>query len=821
LNRNTIDFGIDLGTTTSIVAVANEDEIHIFQTEFGTNFLPSVVRIYKGQTTVGERAKNKIHIDKENTHSEFKVFMGTDTKFKFKDSEIEMKPEELSAEVLKKLKHIVHTKSKENMQNAVITVPADFKTHQSAATDKAAKIAGFNQHDLIQEPVAAAYAYGAQNISNNSYWMIYDFGGGTFDAAIVKILDGQLTILKNRGDNNLGGKIIDWDIVNKILAPQVRKNYNVTEFNRKNPKWIKAFAILKMLAEEVKKILSEQEEAYVDSDTLGIDNDGEDILLECTVKRKELKAIMDPLIDASIRKCEEALEAAHLKSSAINKMIMVGGQTLSPYLREKVLEKTGISQEYQKDPVTVVAQGAAIYASTILASKIIDDHQTYEIEQISDAAGNSLEPMIAGIVKAPQNKSLEGYTITIIGEGIDWSSETLNLRPSGNFRSNALAEEGLNRYKIVLADPLGNILPTSPEKLTYRYMVNELPEQTLTNSIGLGLADETYDVILTEDSPLPTASERRVYATQKEVLKGSDEFINIPIYEGNNTQKADRNQHLGSLVVKGKNMKMTLPRGSEVEIIMEVDESRLIKCKAYIPVLQVWEEGIIDTNESKIDLNELRSDYIKENERLLSITSDPVANNNDCQRIIAEINNEKLIEQIKEAIYSDDVGEESLIECESRLRTLKNLLDIAEDIVNIPKKIQKFQAEYDKIKQYIEGQCPERLFDLENLHNDLEATIANKDIESLEVKMKEVYQIQNQCLFNDCNYLIARIKYLDLNGTFDEKKEALAKNLIAEAKKLKCPEEKYGLQSSISQIEGMLKSQIAPNPQIQKDLMKF
>lgn len=370
--RNTIDFGINLGNKKSSVAVATKDGTEVFQTDLGTNYVPSAVWINKkGTIIVGERAKNRLNIDKDNVQSEFQTFMGKDKTYIFKDCGKELKPEELSAEVLKTLRQIVKQRINEKMVNAVITVPAVFKVTQTSATYKAAELAGFNIIRLIKEPVAAVFAYITQDESENALWMVYDFGGKTFDVSIVKISDDSLTVIANSGDTHLGGENITHDIVNKIFVPYIKGKYDITDFNLQNSKWTKAFAILKKEAERAKKQLSNLKEVELFIDPLGEDNNGETIIMRYNITQEQLAEIMDPYIEQSLNKCHETIQKADVKSSDINKMIMVGGQTLSPYLREKVYRNIQITQEYSIDPVTVVARGAATYAST---KKIDIDH---------------------------------------------------------------------------------------------------------------------------------------------------------------------------------------------------------------------------------------------------------------------------------------------------------------------------------------------------------------------------------------------------------------------------------------------------------------
>jgi molecular chaperone DnaK len=187
MSRTTIDFGIDLGTTNSAIAVLKGVGTEIIKNNADADITPSAVSIdKKGAVLVGQRARNKIYDYPDDAYIEFKRRMGTDHVYPFKSSGQNRKPEELSAEVLKSLRADVQQRLGELVEACVVTVPAAFELHQCNATRKAAQAAGFKQSPLLQEPVAAALAYGFQADEEKAYWLVYDFGGGTFDAAIIK-----------------------------------------------------------------------------------------------------------------------------------------------------------------------------------------------------------------------------------------------------------------------------------------------------------------------------------------------------------------------------------------------------------------------------------------------------------------------------------------------------------------------------------------------------------------------------------------------------------------------------------------------------------
>lgn len=290
--RTEIDFGIDLGTTNSCISVMNGQDPEVFKNNEGIEYTPSAVWIdKKGSTFVGRRAKERLEDDIGNAFSEFKLQMGTDAIYTFVRSGQHMTPEQLSAEVLKALKGDVFQKSGEDVQAAVITVPAAFELPQCEATKRAAQLAGLVSSPLLQEPVAAALAYGFNTEKDNVFWLVYDLGGGTFDAAVIQVRDGVIQVVNHVGDNHLGGKLIDWAIVEELLIPSVCREYRLSDFRRGNPKWISAIAKLKGEAEKAKIRLSRDASAEIIIEFLCQDDRGDPVRFEYDLRREDVSRL--------------------------------------------------------------------------------------------------------------------------------------------------------------------------------------------------------------------------------------------------------------------------------------------------------------------------------------------------------------------------------------------------------------------------------------------------------------------------------------------------------------------------------------------------
>ena len=368
MKSTTIDFGIDLGTTNRTIARINGVDIVVFKNNEGFEFTPSAVWMdSKERLHVGRRAKDQLENDTENAFSEFKLQMGTETQYTFERNKKKMSPEELTSEILKALKEDVKKQLGEEITSVVITVPAAFEFPQSKSTNKSAELAGFIHHPLLQEPIAVAMAYGFQCESSNKIWMVYDFGGGTFDASIIQVKDGHIQILNHGGDYGLGGKNLDWEIVNSLLAPAAAKENNLINFTMNNKQFREAFAKLKAEAEKAKIRLSLEDSVDIHIDTLYKNDKGEAVEFTYELLRSEFEKLAKPYIIQSINICKKVLMEKRLGTSNIEKMILVGGTSLIPYLSDMLLDSNdglGIPLESSINPLTVVAIGAAIFAGT-------------------------------------------------------------------------------------------------------------------------------------------------------------------------------------------------------------------------------------------------------------------------------------------------------------------------------------------------------------------------------------------------------------------------------------------------------------------------
>lgn len=343
--------GIDLGTTNSCVAVMSGDISEIITNSEGYRTTPSVVAFTKeGSRLVGNGAKRQAAVNAERTIFSIKRHMGSDYRKKI-DKRV-YSPQEISAFILKKLKSDAEDYIGEEVTDAVITVPAYFNDSQRQATKDAGRIAGLNVLRIINEPTAAALAYGLDNGQPQKI-LVYDLGGGTFDVSIIEIGDNVIEVLATSGDNHLGGDDFDDRIVNEL----VERFKSTDGINlAKDPS---AMQRLKEEAEKVKKELSTSMRANVNLPFIAVSkNQPHHMDIEFT--RQEFERLTADLVDRTVTPVENALKDAGLSKNDIDKVLLVGGSSRIPAVQEKVRKITGLEPSRSLNPDECVAMGAAV-----------------------------------------------------------------------------------------------------------------------------------------------------------------------------------------------------------------------------------------------------------------------------------------------------------------------------------------------------------------------------------------------------------------------------------------------------------------------------
>lgn len=395
--------GIDLGTTTSEVAYIKDGQPVIIGNEkyCDGNIMPSVVTIKKDEIIVGKKAKRQMLIRPEITVSEIKRLMGTNEKIVI--NEKEYLPQQISAIILKELKEMAEEKIGK-VDEAVITVPANFNDIQRAATKEAAQIAGLKVERIINEPTAAAMYYGLENIGKEAKILVYDLGGGTFDCTVLELFSGIMDVKASRGDNLLGGKDFDNRIEEYILE-YISKNteVNIEKLSKKRKSEIKE------TAEEAKKDLSVSNSTDIIINNLGIDKDGESIDIEFELSRDKFNNLTKDLIEKTEVIVGETLLASGITGKDIDIVLLVGGSSRMVAVSDMLKKSFGDKIISSVNADEAVALGAAVQAG-IKDSKISSESGLIVTDVCSYTLGvaveeNEFSPIIKRDMKLPIIKS--------------------------------------------------------------------------------------------------------------------------------------------------------------------------------------------------------------------------------------------------------------------------------------------------------------------------------------------------------------------------------------------------------------------------------
>lgn len=815
MNRATVDYGIDLGTTNSEVALFNGTAPEIIKNNEGAEITPSAVWMDKnGRLHVGKLAKQRLEDDPDNAFCEFKLQMGSPTEYTFARTGRTMKPEDLSAEVLKSLKGDVQRLRGEELGAAVITVPAAFELPQCDATNKAARLAGFQFSPLVQEPVAAAMAYGFDSQSENVFWLVYDFGGGTFDAAVVQVRDGVIQVVNHGGDKHLGGKLLDWEIVEQLLIPAVQKQAPVGELRRGNPKCRAAIAKLKLLAEEAKIRVSAEDSAEIIIDNLCIDDRGEPVRFEYELRRADVERLAEPFVLRSINVVRQVLAEQRLEPEHVERVLLVGGPTMMPYLRQRLADRKdglGIPLEFGVDPLTVVARGAAVFARTqrTEAQPVVAAAGQYAVQLEYKPAGPDPEPLVGGMVVAPQATNLAGHSIEFVNVTVQppWRSGRIGLSPDGGFITNLWAQKGPeNKFLVELRNAAGTKVPTVPDHFTYVIMVVST-DQPLIHSMGIGLANNEMEFYFNKGEALPVRH-REVLLTATQLRRGQiDDIVRVPVMEGQK-RRADRNHHIGSLEIKGSEVNRDVAPGSEIEVTLEIDRSRLIRVKAYVPVLDEEFENMLKLGGEQPDREHLQKDFDREKARLEKLRRQVKETRDaEAEKALFRIDGERMLHDVEVSLGAMTGDRDAGQKCQDRLLDLKGALDEVEDKLAWPALVAAAGKEVEVERKIVNDAnfkaTREEKEQFATLEREIRAAIGERDPDLLHRKVQELDRLGAIIVLRHPAWWVAQLERFE-KGQRKVTDAVRAADYVAQGRRAINNNDPNGLKAAVRQLFTLL-----------------
>ncbi len=525
--------GIDLGTTNSCVAVMEGGKPVIISNTEGARTTPSIVAFTKsGERLVGEPAKRQAVTNADNTISSIKRHMGTDFRVKVEDKRYS--PQEISAMVLQKLKADAESYLGEKVAEAVITVPAYFNDAQRQATKDAGKIAGLDVKRIINEPTAAALAYGLDNEKEQKI-MVYDLGGGTFDVSIIDIGDGVIEVLATSGDNRLGGDDFD-ERITRFMIDEFKKSDGVDLSTDKM-----ALQRLREAAEKAKKELSSATTTNINLPFITATADGPKHF-DMNLSRSKFDELTHDLVERTVAPVQNALRDAGISANELNKVLLVGGSTRMPSVQDKVRQLTGQDPSKSLNPDECVALGASIQGGKLAGDAGAGDILLLDVTPLSlsiETLGGVATRLIERNTTIPTRKSQIFSTaadnqtavdINVVQGERQFAKDNKSL---GQFRLDGIppARRGVPQIEVTFDIDANGIVNVSAKDLgTGR-------EQNITITASTNLSDTDIDKAVKEAAEYEAQDKRRkeavdvrneadsmVFQTEKALTEAGDKI---------------------------------------------------------------------------------------------------------------------------------------------------------------------------------------------------------------------------------------------------------------------------------------------------------
>lgn len=771
-----INFGIDLGTTNSLIAKFDKGTVEVFKNPSGfKESIASVVGFRNDRILIGEQARTFAEKDPKSVVSRFKRKMGTTETFKIKSLNASKTPVELSAFVLKELKNFIH--SGENPEAVVLTIPASFDTVQSNATKEAGLAAGFKQVVLLQEPIAASLAYAnkEKNIDlKNSQWIVYDLGGGTFDVALVRIIEGELKVVDHEGDNYLGGTDFDALLVEKVIIPELEKRGTFADLlgqmKSESGKYNRLWTTLLHKAEEAKIELSAKQSAEIDLGLIQVqDEGGKDLDDIINITRSDFEAVIKDATDDTAEMLKKILTRNNLASGDLAFVLMVGGSTYIPFVRKRIEELLNIKVNTNIDPTNAIAVGAAYFAATKeIKAKVTGNGASaplqvgsLKIRAVYSRASQEAEELFSAKIEGDTNGLY--YRITRDDGAFDSGLKTL----SGKIVEELpLQADAYNLFTFKVLDAQNNVLPVDIGTIQIAQGKYSVAGQMLPEDISLvkddhSIQDTRLLRIFAKNSILPSKQKSTV-EVGKTIVKGSEEEIRIMVVEGSSENHSSTNKPIGLLIINGNQISRDLLKGTEIDLTFEMSESRDFTVSAFLNGTNQGFSQVFEPASRAVPVKTLSSEIQLLDQKINRELED--ANNDDNFEVIRDLT--KLKETTEELVGEslllalDDVTDERF-KLEDKMRRASQELHQKTS----GKKISKAKAEYLTTKEDVSALVRESGSDKERHQlNEVFARehgiLNSTNVERINQATDQLKDISSAILFRSPQFMIGFFQHL-------------------------------------------------------------
>ena len=560
--------GIDLGTSNSVIAGLVDGEARVFRPADGGEVLPSVIYIDKrGHRLYGRRAHDQALVSPDNVAAGFKRLMGTSTPIEVKGAELTLSPEECSAEIIRQLLGQATTETgSDKVTGAVITVPAAFNQMQSEATLRAAKLAGLDRVDLLQEPIAAAMA-AMEGAKRSGQFLVYDLGGGTFDVALAQAINGEITIVTHQGINMLGGRDFDRMIVNEIVRPWLLANFDLPENFQRDAQYRRLIRVAQLAAEKAKIDLSSKDETSIfasDEEVRITDQSDIEIFLDVPMKRVQFEEMIREPVMQTIDLIRSILSENNYTHEDIDRIVFIGGPSRIPLIRQMVSNELGIAADLKTDPMTAVAVGAAYYCESRQWNQ--ENVSTPKPKQASAPVPEEPNLSFQYTARTPDNKTV--VTVSVKGtlndprqlklQSTEWDSGLLPV-VDGLTIAVPLKAMGEHKFTAQVLDKDGTVLPQHNQTLTITRLVASTGNIPAAQTIAVKALSHAYAQenilmpLITKGDLLPTEGQAK-FKSARALKSHESGNISFELFQVEYPERIDLNLCVGVFRIGGDDM---------------------------------------------------------------------------------------------------------------------------------------------------------------------------------------------------------------------------------------------------------------------------